>query len=216
MKQVRLNRAEVWIADHALPIFGAVALAIIAGAVAIFVVFLNQRDTAHQVNVLKPQVTRVNKAICDRQSLTHPDRATRCAERIRVGLINCRHSEPCRAAFLAVATSPPPARPISTLTGGGGAIQQPSNHGHQHPSPGSQPGQGHGHGHGGGHESAPQAPESPPGAESGGQGGGQAPGQERPPAGQGGGQGGSSSGAGVEVCVEAVNTCVEAEVGLGR
>lgn len=222
MKQVRLNRVEVWIADHALPIFAAVALAIIAGAVAIFFVFLQAGEAQDQVSVLRPQVTRVNKAICDRQSLDHPGRAQRCAERIRVGLVNCRHVSRCRAAFLAILTYPPPARgatsrgiratstPSTGDTGGGGA-QQPK--GNQQPGPGSQPGHegGQGNGHGGGHSSPA---ETTPGASQGGS-GGDTPADTG--GGQGGGdsgaQGGSSSGVGVEVCVPRV-TCIEAEVGL--
>lgn len=174
MKQVRLNRAEVWIADHALPIFAAVALAIIGGAVAIFVVFLENGETRDQVNVLRPQVTRVNKAICDKQSLDHPQRAERCAERIRVGLVNCRRSEPCRAALLAAITYPPPARsePLPNLSkstqgsgqpGGGDAVQQPSHQGHQQPGP---HGGGQGEGHQGGQEPGAKPPEPSSQAES--------------------------------------------------
>jgi len=215
MKQVKLNRAEVWIADHALPIFGAVALAIVAGAVAIFLVFLNQGAVESQVNVLKPQVTRVNKAICDKQSLDHSARAHRCAERIRVGLINCRRSSACRAAYLALATFPPPARdhtatspatssePSSTAgdTGGGDAHQQPSNHGHQQPSPGE-----------GQNPPAGAAPGASPGQE--GEGAAEpSPGGNEGSGGQQGESGGSS-GAGVEVCL--LETCagVEVEPGL--
>jgi len=215
MKQVRLNRLELWIADHAAPIFIIVAALIVAGAIGITVVFLQAREAGDQVNVLKPQVTRVNKAICDKQSLNHAQRAERCAERIRIGLINCRRSEPCRAAFLAVATSPPPparggrdsSSPLSSTmaestspargdSGGGDAHQPPSNHGHQQPGPGSQPGQP---------EAAPAPPPSP-GAES-------PSGPETPANGpQDAPGGGSASGADVEVC--AVKTCVGAEVNV--
>lgn len=215
MKQVRLNRAEIWIADHALPIFAAVALAIIAGAIAIFVVFLQAGEAKDQVNVLKPQVTRVNKAICDRQSLTHPARAQRCAARIRVGLINCRHVDRCRAALLAAITYPPPARATSAPEGGG--AQNPSHAGQQ-PAPGS-PGDGgkggsHGGGGGKGHappEGKPPAPEegSPPpstaepgpGPQAGDQGNGQGP---PPAAGKGAVE--------IETCIVVV--C--AEVGVGN
>lgn len=210
MKQVRLNRVEIWIADHALPIFGVVALAIIAGAIGITVAFLEAGEAKQQVEVLRPQVTRVNKAICDKQSLNHPQRAERCAERIRVGLINCRHSEPCRAAFLATITYPPPARGATSGTTAklsspstspapgdseGGDAQQPS-HGHQHPSPGSQPGP----------EPASPSPGPAPAPE-------QGPPAPTPGNGpQNGAGGSSSSGAGVEVC--AVKTCVGAEVNV--
>ena len=165
MKQVRLNRVEVWIADHALPIFGAVAVAIIAGAVAIFVVFLGQKETRDQVNVLRPQVTRVNKAICDKQSLTHEGRAARCAERIRVGLVNCRRVERCRAALLAAITYPPPARsPSPSPSPEGGGAQNPSTAGQQ-PAPGS-PGGGQGGGHGDGQNPGSKSPTPTPKAES--------------------------------------------------
>lgn len=208
MKQVRLNRVEIWIADHALPVFAVVALAIIAGAVGIFVVFLQAEAAKDQVNVLKPQVTRVNKAICDKQSLNHPQRAERCAARIRVGLVNCRHSQPCRAALLAAITYPPPARPTApsstTATTAapnskGGAIQQPSNHGHQQPGPSG--------GQQEGSQEASPAPSEPKG------GSGADQGQESPGNGAQGSQGGeSSSGADVELCV-LERTCVGVEVG---
>jgi hypothetical protein len=199
MKPIELNRAEVWVADHVRPIFLGIATAIVLCSVAVFVTYERQGEVEQQVNVLRPQVTRVNKAICDRESLGHPARAHRCAERIRVGLINCRRSDPCRAAFLAVATYPPPARPTApsstTVPKTRGGAAQPSHHGHQQPGPGSP---GH---HGGGQEPSPgpspapspsPAPEPGPVAES--------PGN--------GAQGGSTSGAGVEVCVEIVNTCL--------
>lgn len=214
MKQVRLNRVEIWIADHALPIFGVVALAIIAGAIGITVVFLEAGEAKQQVEVLRPQVTRVNKAICDKQSLNHPQRAERCAERIRVGLINCRHSEPCRAAFLATITYPPPARGATSSPSSatkttspapgdaeGGGAQQPS-HGHQHPSPGSQPGQ-------------PSQEASPAPSPSSGPSAAPEPGPPAQTPGNGpqnGAGGGSSSGAGVEVC--AAKACVGAEVNV--
>lgn len=218
MKQVKLNRVEIWIADHALPIFAAVALAIILGAVAIFYVFLQAGDAQSQVKVLEPQVTRVNKAICDKQSLNHPQRAERCAERIRVGLVNCRHSSPCRAAFLAIVTYPPKARPGSpsgttattTAPSSKGVMPQTPSTGHQQPGPGS-PGHSGGE-HEGQGQGAPPAPSpgpSPaPGAPA-------APEASPPPETPGNGaQGGSTSGADVEVC--ALERCVGAEVGLGN
>jgi len=230
MKQVRLNRVEIWIADHALPVFAAVAVAIVAGAVAIFVVFLGQQDTQNQVNVLRPQVTKVSRAICDSESLKHPDRAARCAERIRIGLVNCRKVERCRAALIAAITYPPPTRgatevsssPDATSPEGGGA-QNPSTAGQQ-PTPGS-PGGGHGEGHGQGHKPGPKSLAPTPGAEPApgppdtgpdtgspagppGQGGEGGPGQSesKPPPGAG------KSGVELEACALAV--C--AEVGVGR
>jgi hypothetical protein len=214
MKQVRLNRVEVWIADHALPIFAVVALAIVAGAVAITLVFIQAQKAGDQVNVLKPQVTRVNKAICDKQSLGHPQRAERCAERIRVGLINCRRSTSCRAAYLALATYPPPAKPARGATSpgspepspgssrdtGGGDAQQPSNNGHQQPAPGK------------GAES-PAEPSPAPPAATGGPGVAE-PGKPAEAPGNGPPAESGKSGVDVEVCV-VEGTCVGAEVGVG-
>ncbi len=202
MKQVRLNRVEVWIADHALPIFGAVSLAIITGAIAIVLTFLNQSAVEHKVDVLRPQVTRVNKAICDKQSLDHSQRAQRCAERIRVGLINCRRSDPCRAALFAAITYSPPKREVSLADLGGtkgGGAQQPSHHGHQQPSPGPQPGPP---------TPPPAAPPAPGNS-------GEAPGQSganpgqsgAEPPGQSGANNGQASGIGVEVCA-LERTCI--------
>ena len=209
MKQVRLNRAEIWIADHALPIFAVLALAIVAGAIAIFVVFSRAGEAKNQVEVLSPQVTKVSKAICDQESLHHRNRAESCAERIRVGLVNCRKVPRCRAAFLAIATYPPPAHPgapsstTATTTAPdqkGGATQQPSNHGHQQPGPSG------GQHHEGGQEASP-APSGPPATEGG-------PPAETPGNGAQGSQGGSSSsGVGVEVCA-LERTCVGVEVGV--
>lgn len=219
-----LNKLEVWVSEHAVPIFAAIAVMICLGAVAVFVTYQRQGDTAGKVKVLSPQVTRISRAICDRRSADSIARSRLCAGRIRYGLVACRHSQRCRAAFLALLTYPPPAQPTSPSTTTapdqkGGATQQPSNHGHQHPSPGSQPGHhGGGKHHGGGGAApaptpaspapspAPSAPEKPgkgPPVETPGKG---------PPAGAGGG---SSSGAGVELCV-LERTCVGVEAGAQK
>jgi len=203
-----LNKLEVWVAEHAVPIFGVIALLIVVGAVAVFVTYQEQSGIAERVKVLVPQVTKVNKAICDKQSLNHPQRAARCAERIRVGLVNCRHSQPCRAALLAAITYPPPAQPTApsgaTPRSGGGDAFQPAT-GHQQPGPGEQPG------HEGGQDGPPTpspGPSGPAAAEPG-------PPAESPGNGAQGSPGGSSSsGPGVELCV-LEHTCVGAEVGLG-
>lgn len=205
-----LNKLEVWVAENAVPIFAVIAVLIVIGAAAVFYTYQEQSSTAERVKVLVPQVTKVSKAICDQESLDHPNRARSCAERIRVGLVNCRKVPRCRAAFLAIATYPPPAHPgapsstTATTTAPsqeGGAIQQPSNHGHQQPGPSG------GQHHEDGQEASP-APSEPEG------GSGAAPGQESPGNGAQGSQGGSSpSGAGVEVCA-LERTCVGVEVGL--
>jgi hypothetical protein len=212
-----LNRLEVWVAEHSAPIFGALAVLIIIGAGLVFYTFEKSGNTQDQVNVLRPEVTTINRAICDARSLKSEKKARRCAERIRVGLVNCKRVERCRAAFLAVLTYPPPARataPSSTELEpeGGDAVHQPSNQGHQPPGPGKGPSGGNGgNGQGNGQEAAP-APS--PGA-SGGEGGSEADqGQESPGNGAQGSQGGeSSSGVDVELCA-LERTCVGVEVGV--
>jgi hypothetical protein len=204
-----LNRLEVWVAEHSAPVFAILAVLIVLAAVAVFYTFQQSGEARDQVNVLKPQVTKVAGAICDQQSLKHTDRATRCAERIRIGLVNCKRVERCRAALLAAITYPPPAHagaPSSTTaittapTEKGGATQQPSNHGHQQPGPSG--GQQEG-----GQEASP-APSEPEGGSEGGQG------QESPGNGaQGSQDGSSSSGVDVEVCA-LERTCVGVEVGV--
>jgi hypothetical protein len=210
-----LNRFEVWVADRAAPIFGVLVVLILAGAVAVFWTYQRSGTAQHDINVLKPQVTRINKAVCDRRSLEHDARAAACAERIRIGLINCRHSEPCRAALLAAITYPPPAEPttkpsssaIATAPNSeGGATQPPSNHGHQPPGPGSPGHHGGGDHHGGEDEAEPSPAPSPaplPSPTS-----KPAPSSETP---ANGAQGGSASGVGVEVCV-LERTCVGIDV----
>lgn len=193
-----LNKVEVWVAEHAPPIFAVIAVLIIIGAAAVFWTYQQQGNTADEVKVLKPQVTRVNKAICDRQSLIHPGRAARCAERIRVGLVNCRHYQPCRAAWLALVTYPAPAREASSGSGAdakGGAIQKPSSHGHQHPGPGQQPGHSTPSPSPGPAPTGPGASEEAPGQTGGN------PGQSgAEPPGQSGANHGQASGLGVELC----------------
>lgn len=207
-----LNKFEIWVAERSAPIFVTILVLIAIGVGATFWIWHKQGDTQAQVNVLKPQVTKVSKAICDQESLRHPNRARSCAERIRVGLVNCRKVERCRAAFLAIATYPPPARstaPSSTTAitttpdQEGGATQQPSNHGHQQPGPSG------GQHHEGGQEASP-APSEPEGGSEAGQG------QESPGNGAQGSPGGSSpSGVGVEVCA-LERTCVGIEVGAPK
>jgi hypothetical protein len=203
----------MWIAEHAAPIFLVIAALIVVGAIGVFVTYQKQGNTADTVTkVLSPQVTRINRAICDQQSLGHRTRAERCAERIRVGLINCRRSTSCRAAYLALATYPPPAKPARGETSpgtsepssgsprdtGGGDAHQPSNNGHQQPAPGK------------GAES-PAEPSPAPPAASGGSGAAE-PGKPAEPPGNGPPAESGKSGVDVEVCV-VEGTCVG--VGLG-
>lgn len=166
----KLNRFEVWVADHSAPIFLVIASLIVVGAIAVFYSYEKQGDTAEQVQVLQPEVTKINQAICDARSLKDRHRAERCAERIRVGLINCRRVERCRAALLAAITYPPPARsaePLPNLSksapgsgqpGGGDAVQSPSSKGHQQPGP--HEGGGQGRGQQGGQEPGAKSPEA--------------------------------------------------------
>ena len=231
MNDANLNKVEVWIAEHSIRILAVLALLIAAGGFFVVKVILETGETSDKVTRIEPQVTTINRAICDARSLESEDRARRCAERIRVGLVNCRRYSRCRAAFIAALTYPPPARGAtstpevspspasSTGDTGGGDAQNPHGAGQQ-PSPGS-PGDNNGNGQGGqgkGQEPAPapspgaspapdgsEAPEPSPGGDEGSQGGGGGA--------QGGQEGGSSSGAGVEVCV-LERTCVDVEVGL--
>lgn len=129
----KLNTTEVWIAEHSIRIFLAIALLILVGSFFVVKIIVETSDTANQVKVLSPQVTRINRAICDKRSLEDQLRAARCAERIRLGLVNCRRVERCRAALLAAITYPPPARPRSSALGGGDASaptgsSQPGRH----------------------------------------------------------------------------------------
>lgn len=216
-----LNRFEIFVSEHAARIFVVIALAIVFGAGAVYWVYQRSGDAQQQVEVLRPQVTRISHAVCDRRSLEHPDRAAACAERIRIGLVNCRRSQPCRAALLAAITYPPPARG-ATLEGGatsspppadateGGGAQNPSHAGQQ-PSPGD-PGHHGGGGDNGGQETSP-APSPGASAPAAPEGGGAA---EPPGNGAQGSQGGeSSSGADVEVCA-LEGTCVGIEVGVAH
>lgn len=199
-----LNKTEVWIAEHSIRILLACAAVILVGAYFVVSTFLESGETAHEVDVLKPQVTKIYAAAaaCAPKTIAKEGGEARCSHLLTAALRNCRHVPECRAAFLAILTYPPPAKPTSTTPSGeeGGAIQQPSNHGHQPPGPGSQPGHGQ--------EPAP-TPSPAPSAPEGGAGAGQ--GQETPP---NSAHGGSTSGADVEVCA-LERTCVGVEVGLG-
>lgn len=231
-----LNRFEVWTSNHAAPIFGVIALLIVVGAAAVFFTYEKSGHAEDQIQILKPQVTRVNEAICDRQSLGHPGRAERCAERIRVGLINCRRVQSCRAAYLALATFPTepsqvtrgdgnpsrvdrataePSSPIGTTpshgpsadTGGGDASQPPSNHGHQQPGPTTGPTEEATH--------EPPSAVSPSPAPAPSQGESPATSTETPPAApQPAPTAPKPSAPAVEVCV-LEHTCVGVEIGLG-
>lgn len=216
-----LNRLEVWVAEHSAPIFGCLAVLIVAGAGAVFWTYQRTGDAEQQINVLRPKVAHIVK--CNQSSLVDDKRAAECAARIRIGLINCRRSEPCRAALLAAITFPPPADATAPSSGPssttaapatkGGAAQQPSNHGHQQPGPGS-PGHHGGPGQGR-HEEAPTeaAQEAPPASSP-------ASSSSPPPEPSSpaespvnSAEGGSTSGVGVEVCA-LERTCVGIEAGL--
>lgn len=207
MKSKELNRVEVWVAEHAVPIFLVIAALIVVGAIAVFVTWEKQGNTADKVHVIAPQVTRINRAICDKRSLTHSIRAQACAERIRIGLVNCRHVARCRAAYLALATYPPPAKtvsPSSAATAGGGA-RNPSHAGQQ-PGPGEQPGHHQGGSNHGGHKKPPPEPTPAPSP---------APAPTPAPV-PSPGNSGDTPGAdkGVKACVEvALSACAEVDLG---
>jgi hypothetical protein len=156
-----LNRFEVWVSEHAGPVFVAVAAAIVLCAGAFFWVWEKSGDTQDQVNVLRPQVTKINQAVCDARSLESEAKARRCAERIRVGLVNCRRYDRCRAAFIAALTYPPPARPDAASTAEGGGAQNPSTAGQQ-PAPGQPGGGDKGGGHDHGQRPGPKSPQPAP------------------------------------------------------
>lgn len=210
-KTPSLNPVEEWIAEHSIRIFVAVAVAMLVCGGFIFYSLDKQGSTQGQVNALKPQVTQVvhEAAICNSKVLYNRRASSDCARRIHIGLTNCRRHPRCRAAFLALLTYPPPARP------GGVMPHSPSTAGQQ-PTPGSHPG-----GHAGGHpkHSAPAkkppkkhevpAPAPPPPAAP------AAPPASPPPPSEPGHSGEHpGAGKGVKTCVElVVSACVQAEVG---
>jgi hypothetical protein len=228
-EQKPLNRFEIFASDHAPRIFVVVALLIVLGAGAVLWVFQRQGDTQRQVDVLKPQVTKIVRAakVCSLDAARKSQESRDCALRLRVALVNCRQYPRCRAALLAILTYPPPARSTSTTSPSsttatttapaekGGATQQPSDNGHQQPGPGKGPQGGNG-GNGGDDQGDGQsaAPAPSPGASGGEGGSGAGQGQESPGNGaQGSQDDSSSSGADVEVCA-LERTCVGVEVGV--
>lgn len=215
-----LNSLEVWVADHATPIFLTLAVVILVAAGGIFWTYQKTGNAEDSINILRPKVAHIVK--CNQGSLVDDKRAAECANRIRIGLINCRRSVPCREALLAAIASPAPTEVSSTgdtnppASGAeGGATQNPSTAGQQ-PGPG-QPGHHGGGDHhateGGDGEEAPAGVPSPspveepvtapaplPGATEG---------ESGPQTGQ---ENASPSGVGVELCV-LERTCVDLEVG---
>lgn len=99
-----LNRVEVWVSNRAAPIFGVLAFLICLGAVAVFLTYQQSGHAEDEVRVLAPKVAHIIK--CNQRSLVDEKRARECAARIRIGLINCRRVQSCRAAYLALATFP--------------------------------------------------------------------------------------------------------------
>ncbi len=220
-----LNRFEVWISEHAAPVFGVLATLIVIGAGAVFYTYQRSSDAQDQVNVLRPRVTMINRAICDARSLESESRARRCAERIRVGLVNCRRYDRCRAAFIAALTYPPPARPDAASTAEGGGAQNPSTAGQQ-PAPGKPGGGDNGGGHGHGQKPGPKSPQPAPEAEpapaapdtGSGTGSSASPEQgDEPGDGDDQGEGSPPAGKGVKACVDLiVSACVDAGLGSDR
>lgn len=213
-KPGELNKVEVWLAEHAVPVFTVLALLILIGAGAVFWTYQNTGDVEHQVDVLKPKIAHIVK--CNKGSLVDDKRATECAARIRIGLINCRRSQACRAALIAAITYPAQAAlpeggdPLSPSTAG----QQPSPGQPGHPGNTQHPGEsgGGGPGDNGGEEPpvpGTQAPSPAPSAPA-------APEPTEPPETPVSGDQGTSpppstSGAGVQLCV-LEGTCVHVEL----
>lgn len=123
-----------WIAKHSLKIFGVVAVCLIAaGTLAGFLLYEGERS-AQRLDVLEPKVTKII-TLCEPGPAISREKAQDCSEHFRVGLTICRHFQPCRAAFLALATYPPPAR-----VGRKGVVVLSPHHAGQQPGPGGQPG----------------------------------------------------------------------------
>lgn len=129
---------------HPLAISGALIGAVLA------LLFAGVIDSRRDISRTTTRVTRINRAICDQSALSHPERARRCAQRIRIGLINCRVHPACRAAFLANLRPPEMA---STK----GVMQQNPSPAGQQPPPAQAGGKG-----GGGHHHATHHPKSSP------------------------------------------------------
>lgn len=154
MKPVKINSFEVWVADHAVPVFVVVATAIVLGAGGFLFEFQRQGDTQHEVDVLRPKVTKIVHAasVCNAKSIKRSRALEACASRLRFALVACRAEPRCRASLLAIVNYPPPARldahpalPNEAPGQKGGATQTPSNHGHQHPGPAKGPSGDHHH-----------------------------------------------------------------------
>lgn len=221
-----LNSLEVWVADHATPIFLTLAVVILVAAGGIFWTYQKTGNAEDKINVLSPKIAHIVK--CNQSSLVDDKRAAECANRIRIGLINCRRSIPCREALLAAIASPAvpettatsPSPSSSTTTVGatkGGATQNPSTAGQQ-PGPG-QPGHHGGDGDQGGAQEGEEAPAPVAAAPSPSPAPQPAPApapSPEPTTGDSGPQTGqetAASGVGVELCV-LERTCVGLEVGV--
>jgi len=208
-----LNRLEVWIAEHSAPIFVCLALLIVLAAIAVFYTFQQAGEAKRQVDVLRPQVTRVVKGavVCSLDASRGSQESRRCALRLRVALVNCRRYPRCREALLLAIASPtptpgldaPPALPTRhSSSGGGDALLPPSNHGHQPPGPATGPPAA----------TPPTTSPAPSPGVSGPPGNPEAPGKGPAEDKPGNPSPGPPSGAGVEVC--ALERCVGAEVDL--
>lgn len=219
----------------------AICGALLGLTIALAVLGYLSYGTQRQVDVLRPQITQINKtaSACTPRSLKIPAKAADCAERIRIGLENCRLDPACRRAFLSNLRPPPrpastPAQaqrqdrslPASTAAGDEtgpnppngtrGGQGGPTGVGDGGPKGGDDQGGG-----AGGPKPAPPAEPAPD--EDGGQGGG-APAEGDQGEDEGGGQQAGSGSAGVEVC--ALGSCTNVgvngsseglgvEVGLG-
>ena len=149
--QDKLNPVEQWIAERSIRIFIAVAVVMVAGALFTLKLVVEQSEVQKQVDVLRPQVTRIVHAasVCNARALERKGASEACAGRLRIALVNCRSHPSCRTALLA-ALHPPvvpkgvaPSNPSTTgsqpAPPAGGAHKGGTGKGTKRPPKSSQP-----------------------------------------------------------------------------
>lgn len=129
----QLNRIEVWILEHSIRLFLAIAVAILLAAGAFLYLVDRQGSAEAQIEVLRPEVTKVFHAaiLCEPRSLHHARESRSCARQLEIAFLNCRLYPSCRAILLAAVLTPGTPKEVMP--------QHPSSAG-QHPSPGHAPG----------------------------------------------------------------------------
>lgn len=136
-EQPQLNRVETWIAERSTRIFLVIAcLMVLAAGFAIWQI-ARQNHFQEQVDVLRPQVTRIVRRVnaCTKTALTQPARSRECARQLKIAFKSCSMYPACRAAVLSAVLSP--ASPPK------GVVHQNPSHAGQQPKPGSHPGSRH-------------------------------------------------------------------------